>query len=168
MSASDGPGFFYELFALAGAVVGYLVAAWEYPRLAAWYMRYVNSTWAADIAGFLTIFLVVCAAGRRCRTNRSMGRHGVGLRWFDRVLGGLFGVTSRPRSVHRRRHGVGVVQPHVAYLQESRDRALSAGDGSGLIWAAPAELRAAFSAMAGICCAQFRSMWKAPRDVNKT
>ena len=50
-------GFFYELFALAGAVVGYLVAAWEYPRLAAWYMRYMNSGWAADIAGFLTVFL---------------------------------------------------------------------------------------------------------------
>ena len=32
-------GFFYELFALAGVIVGYLVAAWEYPRLAAWYMR---------------------------------------------------------------------------------------------------------------------------------
>ena len=28
-------GFFHEFFALAGVIVGYLVAAWEYPRVAA-------------------------------------------------------------------------------------------------------------------------------------
>ena len=52
-------GFFYEFFSLAGVVAGYLLAAWEYWRVAAWYTRYVNSQWAADIAGFFTIFVVV-------------------------------------------------------------------------------------------------------------
>ncbi len=73
-------GFFYEFFSLGGVIVGYLLAAWEYPRAAAWYAPHVNSQWAADIAGFFTIFFVVlllagvlgtdCALGRaRCWTS---------------------------------------------------------------------------------------------------
>src|SRR6516225_4834136 len=84
-------GFFYELFALAGAVVGYLVAAWEYPRMAAWYMRYMNSGWAADFAGFLTVFLVFTILGGVAGRIARWAVKGIGLRWFDRVLGGLFG-----------------------------------------------------------------------------
>jgi membrane protein required for colicin V production len=52
-------GFFSEAFSLAGVVLGYLLAAWEYPHTAEWYRRYVTSSWAADIAGFLTVFLLV-------------------------------------------------------------------------------------------------------------
>src|SRR6185369_5105667 len=85
-------GFFYELFALGGAVLGYLIAAWEYPRVAAWYMRYVNSAWAADLAGFVTVFLLFALLGSVAGRIARWAVHGVGLRWFDRVLGGLFGV----------------------------------------------------------------------------
>src|SRR6266566_2201404 len=84
-------GFLHEFFALAGVVLGYLLAAWEYPRAAAWYARYVNSPWAAEIAGFFTIFfVVVLLAGTLGRIVR-WAVHGVGLRWFDRLLGGIFG-----------------------------------------------------------------------------
>ena len=38
-----GQGFFYEFFSLVGVIAGYLLAAWEYPRVAAWYGRFVNS-----------------------------------------------------------------------------------------------------------------------------
>src|SRR5271156_5887041 len=85
-------GFFVEFFALAGAVVGYLLAAWEYPRVAAWFTRYVTSQWTADIAGFFTIFLaVVLLAGMLGRLIRRAVR-GIGLRWFDRFLGAAFGL----------------------------------------------------------------------------
>src|ERR1039458_5282677 len=84
-------GFFYEFFSLAGVIVGYLLDAWEYPRAAVWYARYVNSQWAADIAGFFTIFfVVVLLAGVVGRIAR-WAVHGVGLRWFDRLLGAVFG-----------------------------------------------------------------------------
>src|ERR1039458_10622868 len=56
---ASAQGFFYEFFSLAGVIVGYLLAAWEYPRAAAWFAPHVNSQWAADIAGFFTIFVVV-------------------------------------------------------------------------------------------------------------
>src|SRR6266404_3039239 len=73
-------GFFHEFFSLAGVVVGYLTAAWEYSRTAAWYAHFTNSQWAADIAGFFTIFfVVVLLAGLLGRVAR-WAVQGVGLR----------------------------------------------------------------------------------------
>ena len=54
--------------------------AWEYPRLAAWYMQYVTSQWAADIAGFFTIFFAaVLLAGLvgRCSALGGAGHRAV-------------------------------------------------------------------------------------------
>ena len=85
-------GFFCELFSLAGVIAGYLLAAWEYAVVAAWYGPYVSSPWVANVAGFLTIFLVVVLlagiAGRLARWAMKEA----GLRWFDRVLGAAFGL----------------------------------------------------------------------------
>ena len=36
-------GFFQEAFHLAGLVAGYLVAAWQYHRLAGWFEKYLKS-----------------------------------------------------------------------------------------------------------------------------
>jgi membrane protein required for colicin V production len=84
-------GFILEVFGLAGTLVGYVLAAWEYPRVAPWFANYVSSPWVADIAAFLTIFLcVVLLAGALARIVR-WAVAGVGMRWFDRVLGGAFG-----------------------------------------------------------------------------
>lgn len=136
-------GFFHEFFALAGVVVGYLIAAWEYPRAGAWYAHFVNSQWAADIAGFFTIFFIVLLlAGLLGRLARSAVK-GIGLRWFDRVLGGLFGFI----------RGVAVsavvVLALAAFapqwgLQKSRFAPPLLTTSRGLIWAAPAELRQRF------------------------
>ena len=49
-------GFFQEAFHLAGLVAGYLVAAWQYQRLAGWFEKYLKSPWLAESAGFLIIF----------------------------------------------------------------------------------------------------------------
>ena len=85
-------GFFYEVFSLAGVVIGYLLAAWEYRAVAALFEPYVNSQSAANVAGFLTIFLaVVVLAGVAARLAR-WAISGVGLRWFDRLLGAAFGL----------------------------------------------------------------------------
>ena len=52
-------GFFHEAFGLAGLVVGYLLAAWQYHRLADWFAPHVKSQWLGEIAGFLIIFFAV-------------------------------------------------------------------------------------------------------------
>src|SRR5579872_6481568 len=85
-------GFFQEIFLLAGAVIGYLLAAWEYHRAASWFVKFFSAAWMADAAGFLTIFfaclLLAGAIGRICRWLFKE----VGLAWFDRLLGAAFGL----------------------------------------------------------------------------
>jgi membrane protein required for colicin V production len=137
-------GFFYESFALAGAVAGYLLAAWEYPRAAAWYARYMNSQWIADIAGFLTIFFaVVLLAGIAGRIAR-WAVSGVGLRWFDRVLGGVFGFLRGAALSTVIVMAMASFTPQIAYLQDSRLAPFMLVTGRALIWAAPYELRQRF------------------------
>lgn len=137
-------GFFYELFALAGAVIGYLVAAWEYPRLAAWYMRYVSSGWVADIAGFLTVFMFFTLLGGVAGRLARWAVHGVGLRWFDRVLGGLFGAIRGIAVCTVVVMALASFSPTSPYLQNSRIAPFLLVTGRALIWAAPAELRQRF------------------------
>jgi membrane protein required for colicin V production len=85
-------GFFYELFSLAGVVIGYIAAVWGYHRVAPLFAPLVKSAWVADIAGFLTIFLaVVIVAGILARLARWFFKE-AGLRWFDRLLGAAFGL----------------------------------------------------------------------------
>ncbi len=84
-------GFVFELFSLAGTVVGYLLAAWEYPVTARYIAPYVKNDLVASGAGFLLIFVaVVILAGIAGRIAR-WATKSVGLRWFDRFLGGVFG-----------------------------------------------------------------------------
>lgn len=136
-------GFFHEFFALAGVVVGYLIAAWQYPRAAAWYSHYVNSAWMAEIAGFFTIFIVVALLASLLGRLARWAVRGVGLRWFDRLLGLVFGFI----------RGVAVsaviVLALAAFapqwgLPKSRFAPLLLTTSRGLIWAAPAPLRQRF------------------------
>ncbi len=137
-------GFFLEFFSLAGAVVGYLLAAWEYPRAAAWLTRYVTSQWVADIAGFFAIFLaVVLLAGMLGRLTRRAVR-GVGLRWFDRFLGAAFGflrgiVVSAVIAL-----ALAAFAPQWGGLQQSRIAPFMLVTSRALIWGAPAGLRQRF------------------------
>ena len=87
-----GQGFFVELFSLAGAVLGFLLAAWNHGRLAVLFAPYVKSDAIAAAAGFLTIFVVVLfLAGLAGRTVSWMMKLS-GLSWFDRTLGAIFGL----------------------------------------------------------------------------
>jgi membrane protein required for colicin V production len=84
-------GFVFELFSLVGALLGYLLAAWEYPVAARYLAPYVKNDLVAAGVGFFLIFLaVVILAGSIGRIVR-WATHSIGLRWFDRLLGGAFG-----------------------------------------------------------------------------
>lgn len=137
-------GFFYEFFSLAGVVAGYLLAAWEYPRVAAWYAPHVNSPWVADIAGFFTIFLVVVLLAGTVGRIARWAVHGVGLRWFDRLLGGVFGLLRGTVLCTVIVLGLAAFVPQWGWLQQSRIAPFMLVTGRAFIWAAPAELRARF------------------------
>src|SRR5450755_3661868 len=85
-------GFFHEAFNLAGLVVGYMLAAWQYHRLADWFAPHLKSPWLGEIAGFLIIFFaVLIVAGFAGRTARWAMKK-AGLSAIDRILGALLGL----------------------------------------------------------------------------
>lgn len=85
-------GFFLEVFSLAGAIVGLVLASWNYQRLLPWITHWVHSFAAAEALSFLLIALgVMLLAGLLGRMIR-WSVHSIGLGWADRFLGGLFGI----------------------------------------------------------------------------
>ncbi len=137
-------GFFFEVFSLAGAIVGYLLAAWEYPRVALWYAPYVKSAWMANVAGFLTIFLaVVLFADILARIVR-WGVKEAGLRWFDRALGAVFGLLRGVLFVTVGLVAVASWAPNTRWLARSQTAPYLLIVGRAAIWAAPGELRMQF------------------------
>jgi membrane protein required for colicin V production len=137
-------GFFYEVISLAGTVVGYLIASWEYPRLAAWIQPHVTSAWIANIFGFLVIFVAVVAlAGLIAKVVRWLMRE-AGLTWFDRVLGGLFGVVRGTLIVAIVLMVMTAFTPTSKYLMGSQLAPYFLVAGRAVIWLAPSQLRAQF------------------------
>jgi membrane protein required for colicin V production len=137
-------GFFFEIISLAGAVGGFLLAAWGCGRMAPWFLPYVKSQAVAQLTAFLAIFFgVVVLAGALARIIRWMV-HESGFRWADRLLGAAFGFV----------RGAVIVTAGLlaltAFVPESQQLAGSqlAGHfllaGRGASWLAPAEIREKF------------------------
>ena len=85
-------GFVFELFSLAGTVLGYLMAAWGYRSAAGYLAPYLKNDLLASGAGFLLIFIgVVLVAGVAGRIVR-WAAHSVGLKSVDRLVGAAFSV----------------------------------------------------------------------------
>ena len=142
MAASQG--FLVEVFSLAGVAGGYLLAAWEYRRVAVWFAPYVSEPWVADAAGFLTIFaVVVVLAGVSGRLAR-WGAKEVGLRWFDRLLGGLFGLARGLAVAMVVVLAIASFAPGSPLLAESRIAPYLMVGARAAIWAAPSEMRSQF------------------------
>jgi len=137
-------GFFQEAFQIAGLVVGYLVAAWQYQRLAAWFETFLKSPWVAESAGFLIIFFAVAVvagiAGRAARWVMKTS----GLRFVDRFLGGALGLLRGSLIVAVITVSMTAFTPSSKWLEGSELAPYFQAVGRAAIWVAPAELRARF------------------------
>ena len=73
-------------------LLGILLGFWCYGLVAVHVMDYVSSRAIANLIGFFVIFVLVVALG--AIVGRILGKFfkWVGLSWFDRLLGGAFGV----------------------------------------------------------------------------
>ena len=139
-----GEGFFHEAFGLAGLVVGYLVAAWQYPRLAAWFAPHIKAEWLGDIASFLIIFIgIVLVAGIAGRITRWLAKE-AGLSFFDRFLGGILGFLRGCLLVAIILVSMAAFTPTSRWLEGSATAPYFLVVGRAAIWMAPAELRARF------------------------
>jgi membrane protein required for colicin V production len=137
-------GFFFEIFSLAGTVIGYLAAAWGYARLAPTFEPYVKAPWAANVAAFLVIFvaitLLASAIGRLVRATMKE----VGLRWFDRLLGAVFGLARGLVVVMVCALAVASFAPQSPMLAGSRLAPYLLVGARAAVWLAPTEVRMQF------------------------
>lgn len=137
-------GFFFEVLSLAGTVAGFLLAAWEYWRIASWFAPYVKSAAIANLAGFLTIFFgIVIAAGIIARIVRKAIR-AVGLSWVDRFLGGAFGLVRGVVIVAVGLMAMTAFAPESPQLAGSQLAGYFQLAGGGASWLAPSGVRQQF------------------------
>jgi membrane protein required for colicin V production len=136
-------GFFSEALTMAGLVVGYVVAAWQYRSLAEWLERFLND-WLAEILGFLIIFFVIVLLfGLAARVARWVMKES-GLSGFDRFLGAILGLLKGGLMVAVILMGMTAFEPTSKLLQNSQLVPYFLVTGRAAIWLAPSELRARF------------------------
>ncbi len=137
-------GFFAEALSMAGLVVGYIVAAWQYQRLAEWLQKFLNSELLAAILGFLIIFFAILIVfGIAGRIVRKLMKE-AGLSGFDRFLGALLGVLKGALAVAVVLMGMTAFTPTSSMLEKSELAPYFLVAGRAAIWLAPSALRARF------------------------
>jgi membrane protein required for colicin V production len=137
-------GFFSEALTMAGLVVGYIVAAWQYRSLAEWLERFLKNEWLAEILGFLIIFFaIVLLFGLAARLSRWVMKKS-GLSGFDRFLGAILGLLKGGLMVAVILMGMTAFEPTSKLLQNSQLAPYFLVMGRAAIWVAPSELRARF------------------------
>ena len=137
-------GFFAEAFSVAGLVVGYIVAAWRYKKLAGWFMSFLKSELLAEILGFLIIFFAILILfGIAGRVARKLMK-AAGLSGFDRFLGALLGIVKGGLLVAVVLMGMTAFTPTSQMLKNSELAPYFLVVGRAAIWVAPSELRARF------------------------
>jgi|SRR5579872_1205751 len=137
-------GFFHEAFGIAGLILGYLLAAWNYQRLAARYAPYLKSMWLGEIGAFLFIFLgVLIVAGIAGRITRHIVKE-AGLSFVDRILGGALGLVRGILLVGVVLTSMAAFTPTSVWFEGSELAPYFLIVGRAAIWVAPPELRSRF------------------------
>ena len=84
-------GFFRSVCSLGGLLLGLVLAAWNYARVAALFRPLVRIEAVANAIGFLLIALLVMALAGIVGTILAKTLHQMGLGCLDRLAGGVFG-----------------------------------------------------------------------------
>jgi membrane protein required for colicin V production len=135
-------GFFTEAFALAGTVIGFLVAAWEYPWLADGILSSVNPRWVADIIAFFVIFVAIALLAGIAGRITSWAVREAGLKWMDRFLGAVFGFVRGLLVVTVVCLATAAFAPGARWLSQSSMAPYFLTVGRAATWLTPADIRA--------------------------
>jgi membrane protein required for colicin V production len=92
VAAAMMKGFVRELISLASVVAGLVIAALGYQRAALWFDDLTRSHNVALGLGFLTLFGGMLLIGVLVSLLARKLIQQAGLQWFDRFLGGVFGL----------------------------------------------------------------------------
>jgi membrane protein required for colicin V production len=136
-------GFFMEALSLAGLVVGYLAAAWQYQNVARWLGSYLQG-WLSDVVAFVMIFvLVVLVFGIAGRIARKVMKE-VGLSFFDRSMGAALGLLKGGLAVSIILMGLTAFTPTSKFLDNSQLAPYFLVVGHAAKWLAPQAFRIRF------------------------
>lgn len=133
-------GFFQEVFSLAGVVLGFLIASWEYGAVSS-HLGFINPPWVADITGFFIIFVLIAILAGTIGRIASWGMKQVGLRWIDRVLGGAFGLVRGALVVTILLMATAAFAPQTEWLARSNLAPYFLVVGRAASWLTPSEVR---------------------------
>jgi membrane protein required for colicin V production len=84
-------GFAKVSIGFIATICGLLFGFWFYPTPAAWFHRFITSTIACNVLGFLVVFLVFELVGALVAKITAKFLRWTGLSFFDRLLGAVFG-----------------------------------------------------------------------------
>jgi membrane protein required for colicin V production len=113
-------GFFSEALSIAGLIVGYVVAAWQYRTVAERLESFLSNPWLAEVLGFLIIFFAILILfGLAARVARWVMKE-TGLSGFDRFLGAVLGLLKGGLMVAVILMGMTAFQPASKFLANSQ------------------------------------------------
>jgi membrane protein required for colicin V production len=92
VAAAMWEGFFRELISLGAVVAGLVIAVLGYEHVAVWFADLTRSPEVAQGLGFLALFFGTLIVGAMISILAKRLVQKAGLAWFDRFLGGLFGL----------------------------------------------------------------------------
>jgi membrane protein required for colicin V production len=113
-------GIILELFSLGGLVAGILVASWNYNHVAVVLGHLVTNPAIAEIIAFLLIIIVVMVVSTLLGKALNRTAHAIGLGFFDRLLGALFGFARGCLFGVAILMAIAAFLPHSAWIANSR------------------------------------------------
>ena len=113
-------GIIVELFSLGGLVVGILLASWNYKHVAAFLEGLITTPATAEIISFLLIVVVVMILSTILGKALNYTAHAIGLGFFDRSLGAVFGLARGCLFGVAILMAVAAFRPHSTWVENSR------------------------------------------------
>jgi membrane protein required for colicin V production len=113
-------GVILELFSLVGLIAGILLASWNYNQVAGYLSRIITSPATAQIFAFLFIVVAVMLLSALLGKTVNRTAHAIGLGFFDRVLGAIFGFARGCLFGVAILMAVAAFLPHSAWAENSR------------------------------------------------
>ena len=113
-------GIILELFTLGGLITGILIASWNYYYVARYLERIIASPAAAQILAFLLIVVGIMILSTLLGKALNSTAHAIGLGFFDRLLGAVFGFARGCLFSVAILMAVAAFRPHSAWAENSR------------------------------------------------
>jgi membrane protein required for colicin V production len=113
-------GIILELFSLGGLIVGILLASWNYNHVAMFLERLITTPATAQIVAFLLIVIGVMVLSVLLGKALNRTAHAIGLGFFDRFLGAVFGFARGCLFGVAILMAVAAFRPHSGWIENSR------------------------------------------------